>query len=201
MICSLGISNYLRRSLVFPILLFSSISLHRSLRKVFLLSLLFFGTLHANWYAFSFLLCFLLLVFSQLFLRLPQTIILLFCISFSWGWSCSLSPVQCQEPPSISRQELCLSYLIPWIYLSLPLYSCKEFISITYRGIHLDYCDIEWFDLATNRNHSVFETVSNYCISDSFVDYDGYSISTKWLSELNSLISVNLVCWFLKCQW
>ena len=34
--CSLGISNFLKRSLVFPILLFSSISLHWSLRKAFL---------------------------------------------------------------------------------------------------------------------------------------------------------------------
>ena len=31
--CSFGISNFLERSLVFPILLFSSISLHCSLRK------------------------------------------------------------------------------------------------------------------------------------------------------------------------
>ena len=31
-----------------------------------------------------------------------------------------------------------------------------------------------------NRDHSVvFETASKYCISDSFVDYDGYSISSK----------------------
>ena len=30
------------------------------------------------------------------------------------------------------------------------------------------------------RDHSVvFETVSKHCISDSFVDYDGYSISSK----------------------
>ena len=29
-------------------------------------------------------------------------------------------------------------------------------------------------------DHSViFETASKYCISDSFVDYDGYSISSK----------------------
>ena len=29
-----------------------------------------------------------------------------------------------------------------------------------------------------NRDHSViFEMVSKYCISDSFVDHDGYSIS------------------------
>ena len=41
-------------------------------------------------------------------------------------------------------------------------------------GIGLDYCDIEWFALETNRDHSViFETPSKYCISDSFVDYDG----------------------------
>ena len=47
-------------------------------------------------------------------------------------------------------------------------------------GIDLDYHDIEWFALETNRNHSViFETATKYCISDSFVDYDGYSISSK----------------------
>ena len=44
----------------------------------------------------------------------------------------------------------------------------------------LDYCDIAWFSLEMNRDHSVvFEIVSKYCISDSFVDYDGYSISSK----------------------
>ena len=44
----------------------------------------------------------------------------------------------------------------------------------------LDYCDIEWFALETNRDHSViFEIASKYCISDSFVDHDGYSISSK----------------------
>ena len=49
-----------------------------------------------------------------------------------------------------------------------------------YWGIDLDYCDIEWFALETNRDHSViFEIASKYCILDSFVDYDGYSISSK----------------------
>ena len=39
---------------------------------------------------------------------------------------------------------------------------------------------IEWFGLETNRDHSViFEIASKCCISDSFVDYDGYSISSK----------------------
>ena len=47
-------------------------------------------------------------------------------------------------------------------------------------GIDLDYCDIEWFTLETNRDHSVvFEIASKYCISDSFVDHDGYSISSE----------------------
>ena len=55
-----------------------------------------------------------------------------------------------------------------------------NFFSITLQGIDLDYCDIEWFALETNRDNSVaFEIASKYCISDSFVDHDGYSISSK----------------------
>ena len=42
------------------------------------------------------------------------------------------------------------------------------------------HCDTEWFAMETNRDHSVvFEIASKYCISDSFVDYDGYSISSE----------------------
>ena len=86
---------FLKRSLVFPILMFSSISLHWSLRKAFYLSLQFFGTLHSNGNIFPFLLCFLLL-FSQLFVKSPQTSILVFCISFFLGMvlicvSCTMS--------------------------------------------------------------------------------------------------------------
>ena len=55
-----------------------------------------------------------------------------------------------------------------------------SFFSITGWVIDLDYCDIEWFALEINRNHSViFEIASKYCISDSFVDHDGYSISSE----------------------
>ena len=44
----------------------------------------------------------------------------------------------------------------------------------------MDYHDIEWFALEMNRAHSVlFEIAFKYCISDSIVDYDGYSISSK----------------------
>ena len=55
-----------------------------------------------------------------------------------------------------------------------------SFFSVTGCGIDLDYHDIEWFALEMNRDHPViFEIASEYCILDSFVDYDGYSISSK----------------------
>ena len=55
-----------------------------------------------------------------------------------------------------------------------------SFFSITGWGIGLDHHDIEWFALETNRDHSVvFEIASQYCISNSFVDHDGHSISSE----------------------
>ena len=55
-----------------------------------------------------------------------------------------------------------------------------SFFSITGWGIDLDYSDIEWFALEMNRDHSVvFEIASKYCVSESFVDYDGYFTSSK----------------------
>ena len=55
-----------------------------------------------------------------------------------------------------------------------------SFFSFAGWGIDLDYCDIERFALEMNRDHSVvFEIASKYCHLDSFVDHDGYSISSK----------------------
>ena len=55
-----------------------------------------------------------------------------------------------------------------------------SFFSVTGWSIDLDNCDIEWIASETNRDHSVvFEIASKYCISDSFVDHDGYSISSE----------------------
>ena len=57
-----------------------------------------------------------------------------------------------------------------------------SFFSIIGWGIDLQYRDTEWFALEMNRDHSVmFEIASKYCISDSFVDHDGYSISSEGL--------------------
>ena len=47
-------------------------------------------------------------------------------------------------------------------------------------GHRLGLPDIEWLTLERNRDNSVvFERVSRYCISGSFVDHDGYFISSK----------------------
>ena len=77
---------FLKRSLVFPILLFSLLLCTDHLERLSYLSLLFFGTLRSDGYIFPFLLCLSFFFFSQLFARPPLTTILPFCIYFSWGW-------------------------------------------------------------------------------------------------------------------
>ena len=46
-------------------------------------------------------------------------------------------------------------------------------------GRRLDYHDIELFALEIVCLSVIFEIASKYCISESFVQYDGYSISSK----------------------
>ena len=64
----------------------------------------------------------------------------------------------------------------------------------------MDYHDIEWFALEMNRDHSVaFEIASKYCISDSFVDHDGYSISSEGkllgYSGMTEITSLMIIQW------
>ena len=68
----------------------------------------------------------------------------------------------------------------------------QSLFNVTDWGIDLDYDDIEWFALDMNRDHSVvFEITSKYCISDSFVDYEGYSITSKgFLSTIVDIIAI-----------
>ena len=82
--CFLHISNFIES---FPFTCFPLFLCTDHWGRLSYLSLLFFGTLHLNGYIFPFLLCFLLLFISQLFVRPPHTANLLFCISFSWEWS------------------------------------------------------------------------------------------------------------------
>ena len=55
-----------------------------------------------------------------------------------------------------------------------------SFFGIGSRGIDLNYCDVEWLALETNPDHSVvIEVAPKDGISDSFVDYEDCSISSK----------------------
>ena len=54
------------------------------------------------------------------------------------------------------------------------------FFGISDWGIDLDYCDVEWFALKMNQDYSVvFDIAPKYYILDSFVNYEGYSISSN----------------------
>ena len=80
--CSLGISNFLEEisSLSHSVVFFYFFALIAEEGFLSLLTIL--RTLHFDAYIFPFLLCFSLLFFSQLFVRPPQTAILLFAFLF-----------------------------------------------------------------------------------------------------------------------
>ena len=68
-----------------------------------------------------------------------------------------------------------------------------SFFSITSWDTVMYYSDIEWCALEMNQAYSViFEIASKYCFSDSFVDYDGYSISFKGF--LPTVVDITVTC-------
>ena len=133
---------FLKKTLVFPILLFSSISLHFSLKfsSVQLLShvRLFTQEDFLNPACYSLELC--IQLGTSFPFPLPFTSLLFSAICkaslanhfaflhfFSLGWFWSLPPVQYYKPPSTVLHALCLPVLMPWIYSSPPLYNHKRF--------------------------------------------------------------------------
>ena len=90
----------LKRSLVFPLLLFPSSFMRCSLKKPFssLLPILWNSAFSWMYLSLSFLL--FASLFLQLFVRPPQTTTLPSCFSFSLRWSFSLLPVQYYRPPA-----------------------------------------------------------------------------------------------------
>ena len=126
---SLVISNFIKTSLVFPVLLFYSIFLHCSFKKAFWSLLAIVWNCAFRWVY----LCLSPLPFASLLCSL-------ICkastgnhftssISFSWRWFWSLPPVQCYKSLSIVLQALYPPNPIPWVYSSSPLSK--------YRGISL----------------------------------------------------------------
>ena len=111
---------FLKRSLVFPILLFSSISLHWSLRKAFLSLLGVLWNSAFKWVYVSFSpLLFTSLLFSAI-CKASSDYHFVFLHFFFMGMvlitaSCTVSQT------SIHSSSGTLSDLIPWIYFSFPL--------------------------------------------------------------------------------
>ena len=70
-----------------------------------------------------------------------------------------------------------------------PLYF--SFFSICVLVIDLDYCDTEWFALEMRDHSVIFETAPKDCLSDSFVDYEGYFISSKGL--LSTVVDIMFI--------
>ena len=122
-------------ALISPIFLKRSFPFHCSplclciahFRRASYLSLLFSGILPSVGYVFLLLPFLSLLFYPQLFVKLPQTTTFPPSISFYWEWFWSPPPVQCYELQYIVLQALYIPELIPWIYLSLPLYIHKGF--------------------------------------------------------------------------
>ena len=81
--------------------------------------------------------------------------------------------------------------LVPGLIGLIELFNVN-FFGISGWGIDLDYCDIEWFASEMNRDHfAIFQTASKYCSLDSFVDHDGYSISSKGF--LSTVIDIMVI--------
>ena len=91
--------TFLKRSLVFPVLLFSSISLHCSLRKAFLPFFDILWNSAFRWIYLSFSpLPLAFLLFSAICKASSDNHFAFLHFFSSWGWFWSLPPVQCHKP-------------------------------------------------------------------------------------------------------
>ena len=103
---SLGISDFLEEisSLSHPIVFLYLFALFTKKPFLSLLAILWNSAFHWAYVSLS-PLPFASLLFSAL-CNASQTTTLPCCISFSWRWFWSLSPVQCYKPPSIVLQVI-----------------------------------------------------------------------------------------------
>ena len=98
---------FLKRSLVFPILLFSSVPLHCSLEKAFLPLLVILWISAFSWVHLS-LSPLPFTSLSSAICKASSDSHFAFLHFFFLGWFWLLPPVQCYEPLSIVFQVLCL---------------------------------------------------------------------------------------------
>ena len=115
---------FLKRSLVFPILLYSFIYLHCSLKKAFLALLAILWNFVFRWVYLSFSPLPLTSLFSAIFKVSLDNHFTFLCFFFGTV----LITTSCRMIwTSVHSSSGTLSDLIPWIYLSLSLYNAKLF--------------------------------------------------------------------------
>ena len=118
---------FLKRSLVFLLLLFSSSFIHCSLKKAFLSHC---AVLWKSLFSWIYLSLYLLLSCSVLSLAICKAAPdnhFASCFSFSLGWFCSLLHVQYYRSLSIVLQPHRFQVLMPWIYSLPPLHIHRGF--------------------------------------------------------------------------
>ena len=86
--------------------------------------------------------------------------------------------ISCIPIPYNGKDIFFLSFLLLLLLLLLALEGLVglhrtrqlHFLQHQWLCIYLDYCDVEWFALEMNRDHSfISEIAPKYCISDSFI--------------------------------
>ena len=125
--CSRGSSIFLKRSpKSFPFYCFPLLLCIDHWGRLSYLSLLFLGTLHSDEYIFSFLFSFASM--SRLFSAICKASS---DNHFAFLYFFFLSMFLITASSTMSQTSVhCLSDLIPWIYLSLPLYKCRDLIEV-----------------------------------------------------------------------
>ena len=98
---------------------------------------------------------------------------------------------------SIPYDEKDIFFFFFWVFILegvVGLHRTVNFslFSINSWGTVLDYYDVEWFALEMNQEHFVvFDVAPEYYNSDCFVDYEGYSISSKgFLTRIVQIIVI-----------
>ena len=125
--CSLVCLIFLKRSLVFPILIVVLYFFTLITEEGFLISACILWNSAFKWvYLFFSPLPFASLLFSAIY-KASSDNHFAFLHFFFLGMVLITASCTCHELPTIVLQALCLSDLIPWIYLSLPLYNRKGF--------------------------------------------------------------------------
>ena len=119
--CSLDISSFLEEILSFPILLFSSISLHCSFKKPFLSLFAILWNSTFNWIYLSLSPLPVTSLHSSAVCKASSDNPFAFLHVFPLGWFQSLPLIQYYRPPSIVLQALCLPNLIWVTQASSPL--------------------------------------------------------------------------------